>query len=150
MVGLLLALTGNAHGWALGLGVLAALYVARLGHELGHVLAGMPVFYLRGLYTSRSLVELRLEMGVRAVYVRPGELIRLYLGGCLANLGLGLVVGLLAVVSGAWTGALVLSLLSANLALGLGNLLPLRGLGTDGYNAYRMWQASHPAGAREC
>ena len=148
LVGLTLTLTGHAQGWALGVTALVALYVARLGHELGHLLAGLPVFYLRGLYTSPNFVELRLETGVRAASVRPGHFIRLYLGGSVANLVLGLI-GLAVAVDHVWGGIFVLSFVAANLALGLGNLLPLRRLSTDGYNAYRVWRAGHPAGPRE-
>jgi len=132
--------------WMLGAQAALALYLARLGHELGHWLAGTPDFYLRGLYTSRDFIELRLEIGVRAAWVRPAQLTRLYLGGCLANLALGLV-GLLMLVGGAGSRTFALALLGANLALGVGNLLPLRRPSTDGYNVYRVWRNSRPVKA---
>jgi hypothetical protein len=134
------------HSWMLGIQAASALYLARLGHELGHWLAGAPDFYLRGLYTSRDFIQLRLEIGVRAAWVRPVQLTKLYLGGCLANLALGLV-GLVMFVGGIGSRTLAVALLGANLALGAGNLLPLRRPGTDGYNVYRVWRDSRPAKA---
>jgi len=141
-VALSLALLGDFRSWALGGAALFALYAARLGHELGHVLGGWPVFGLAGLYTSRNFGQLRLQMSVRRTCVGATHLVRLYLGGCLVNLALALG-GLLAYATGVWTGIGALAFVGANLVLGLGNLLPVRGLSTDGYNALYTWRASH-------
>lgn len=136
-----LAIKGSSGGWEAALAVTLALYSARFGHELGHVGLGRPIFYLRGLYASYNLGELRLQMGVRAEWVRAGQMIRMHLGGCVVNLVLGLAA-FVAFLTGLLTGTLVLALLGTNVALALGNLLPLRAWNTDGYHAYRIWRAS--------
>lgn len=137
LAALLLLLAGWGLGWPAAalqmvLPAMAALYAARLVHELGH-LGGMGRnFRLTGVYAPRWFTALRLELGAGVAPASGRDWRRMMAAGSVANLAAAAVLALgLAAGPRPYLALVVL----AQLVIGVGNLLPVPG--TDGH---RLWQ----------
>lgn len=140
LVATALAALGCGLGWsretlALVVPGMAGIYCARLGHELGHLVAMARNFRLVAVYGPPCFTSLWLELSDGRQPPSIGDWLRLSLGGPLANLS---IAAMLAVWPGPGQSLWSTAALVGQLVLGVGNLLPVPG--TDGHRSLRLWQ----------